>query len=117
MLAYFFSSRRLPVAAALAAGLAVGASASAQTCIDPAVTPSFEEQRLVNMLPDTTVPAPQLIMEASGFNTFGPKFIKKLWGLPKTPSRKKHGRHDDDDDDDDDGGSRWKVKPPSSYKQ
>ena len=117
MLAYVLSSRRLPAAAALAAGLAVGASASAQTCIDPAVTPSFEEQRLVNMLPGTTVPAPTLIMEASGFNTFGPEFIEKLCGVPKTPSPKKRWHHDDDDDDDDDGGSRWKIKPPSSYKQ
>jgi hypothetical protein len=101
------------VAALLTAGLVGGTPAWAQSpCIDPAVTPSFEEQRLVNMLPGTTVPAPQLIMEASGFDTFGPKFIEKLCGVPKTASAKKH--HDDDDDDD---GDRWKVRPPSSYKK
>ncbi len=111
MLAHICSRRRGLFAAVLAAGLASGAPALAQ-CIDPTVQPSLEEQRLVNLLPGTTVPAPQLIMEASGFDTFGPKFIEKLCGVPKATSGK---RHDDDDDDDD--GDRWKVKPPSSYKK
>ncbi|MBO0765116.1 MAG: hypothetical protein J2P50_11075 [Hyphomicrobiaceae bacterium] len=47
-------------------------------CIDEAITPSFEEQRLVNKLPGTDVPAPQRIMEAAGFQDFGPNLIRKL---------------------------------------
>ena len=112
MLAHICSNRRGLFAAVLAAGLASGTPALAQ-CLDPTIVPSFEEQRLVNMLPGTTVPAPQLIMEASGFDTFGPNFIEKLCGVPKAPRGKKH----DDDDDDDGGDSQWKVKPPSSYKK
>jgi hypothetical protein len=49
-----------------------GAAAAQAPCIDESITPAFEEQRLVNMLPGTTVPAPRLIMEASGFDKFGP---------------------------------------------
>jgi hypothetical protein len=63
--------------AILAAGVA-NASFAQDACIDETVTPSFEEQRLVNRLPGTTVPAPTQIMEASGFDVFGPKFIEKL---------------------------------------
>jgi hypothetical protein len=38
----------------------------------------LEEQRLTNMLPNTTEPAPTLIMRASGFDGFAPKLIQKL---------------------------------------
>jgi pyrrolidone-carboxylate peptidase len=55
-----------------------GAAAAQAPCIDESITPAFEEQRLVNMLPGTTVPAPRLIMEASGFDKFGPDLIRKL---------------------------------------
>jgi pyrrolidone-carboxylate peptidase len=61
----------------LAASLCAAGVAQA-VCIDESVTPSFEEQRLVNRLPGTDVPTPQLIMEASGFDKFAPKLIQKL---------------------------------------
>lgn len=61
----------------LVAGLCAAGAAQA-VCIDESVTPSFEEQRLVNRLPGTTVSTPQVIMEASGFDQFAPKLIQKL---------------------------------------
>jgi hypothetical protein len=64
--------------AVLALGLAGTANAASTDCIDETVTPSFEERRLVNRLPGTDVPAPQRIMEAAGFQDFGPNLIKKL---------------------------------------
>jgi len=71
--------KRAAIATALLAlGLAGTADAAGTNCIDETITPSFEEQRLVNKLPGTDVPAPQRIMEASGFQDFGPKLIKKL---------------------------------------
>jgi hypothetical protein len=61
----------------VAAGLCAAGAAQA-VCIDESVTPSFEEQRLVNRLPGTDVSTPQVIMEASGFDKFAPNLIAKL---------------------------------------
>jgi hypothetical protein len=63
--------------AMLAANLAHAAPPPAQ-CVDPTIPLVLEEQRLGNLLPGTTVPAPQRIMEASGFDRFGPEFEQKL---------------------------------------
>jgi hypothetical protein len=70
--------RRSAIAVAILALGFAGASSAQGVCIDETVTPSFEEQRLVNRLPNTTEPAPTRIMEAAGFQDFGPKFIMKL---------------------------------------
>ena len=68
----------------LAVGMA--STASAQTiCIDESIQPSFEEQRLVNLLPDNPVPVSQQIMERTGFENFGPEFIEKLCS-PSAPN-------------------------------
>jgi len=61
----------------ITASLSGGALAQAP-CINETITPSFEERRLVNLLPGTTVPAPQRILEASGSDKFGPGLIAKL---------------------------------------
>ena len=60
-----------------AAGLTCAAPTWAE-CIDTSVAPSFEEQRLVNRLPGTEISTPQRIMEASGFDKFGPDLVAKL---------------------------------------
>ena len=73
--------RTLIVVTLAAAGLLSAPAAFAQAvCIDESITPSFEERRLVNRLPGTDVPAPQLIMEASGFDKFGPGLVARLCG-------------------------------------
>ena len=61
----------------LAACMSGGAAAQAP-CIDASVPIVLEEQRLVNMLPNNTEPAPTLIMRASGFDKFAPNLIRKL---------------------------------------
>jgi hypothetical protein len=74
--------------AILAFGLAGTANAASTGCIDETVTPSFEEQRLVNKLPGTDVPAPQRILEAADFQDFGPNFVEKLCGRKPPKSYK-----------------------------
>ena len=55
-----------------------GAAAAQAPCIDETVPIVLEEQRLTNMLPNNTEPAPTLIMRASGFDKFAPALIRKL---------------------------------------
>ena len=61
----------------VAACLSGGALAQAP-CIDESVPIVIEEQRLINMLPNNTEPAPTLIMRAAGFDQFAPNLIRKL---------------------------------------
>ncbi|WP_322074785.1 hypothetical protein [Burkholderia cepacia] len=47
-------------------------------CMNTGVTPSYEEQRLVNVLPGTTTSFADQVLVASGFDQFGPNFVKQL---------------------------------------
>ncbi|MGS0896956.1 hypothetical protein ACVBGC_31145 [Burkholderia stagnalis] len=47
-------------------------------CMNTSVAPSYEEQRLVNVLPGVTTPFADQLLAASGFDQFGPNFVKQL---------------------------------------
>ncbi|WP_244119606.1 hypothetical protein [Burkholderia gladioli] len=47
-------------------------------CMDATVAGSYEEQRLVNLLPGNTTPFADQILAASGFDGYGPRFSAQL---------------------------------------
>ncbi|MEK2607058.1 hypothetical protein [Burkholderia arboris] len=47
-------------------------------CMNAGVTPSVEEQRLVNVLPGVTTPFADQLLAAAGFDQFGPNFVRQL---------------------------------------
>ena len=69
----------------LANGPVASTAALAQTarpmyanCMDAKVSPSYEEQRLANVLPGGGTPLSGQILAASGFDRFGPQFSRQL---------------------------------------
>lgn len=66
--------------------LAAAADTSAQPCLNNAVTPSYEEQRLVNVLVAGGTPFAEQILAASGFAQFAPQFAQSLCDSGKVTS-------------------------------